>query len=614
MHVKKWLDYPDSILSSVEINSLDLDFLFELFDKFKARFEVPLFYWNLGYEQIQKILINKELECIEAIPSLSFENSGGSNSILKFLLTSDKVQPGVYLLDDLCNFDGETLDIRRERESLICNIERRFLHSSNFVRIVLLGEYIQFSARLQARITSFKYPLPTSEEILELIKSVRGSIVTENGSFQLVELSEPIIEDDLFTFFENIDIDQISDDLDQLVSDKSFNNFSLLETKVTNSAIDSQLDFECSWVLEYLETEVLDLKLVNALKGLSFGEINNLLTFYKNETYELFIGEILKFKVERWQNLGLEFFADPDVPNAGGSDLLQEYLREVVVKLNEPSAKTYNLRPPKGMLFMGSPGTGKSLCAKLAAKSLGFPLLGLSLGNVIGSPNPDRTLAQILEVADCLGNCVVLADDFDKGFSGWEQGGVSRRLSQRLLTWMQEHTSNALFVATVNRIGLLPAEIKRRFDDGGIWFVDLPHSGAIKDIFLIHLRKYFADQFKEDPWDDRLWFKLIKEYQGCTPVEIANSVSRCAQNFYVSLSNADRKLAQASPVVTVEDLLFQLTQFQKASVRDSDELHAIRNKSYYARPASSPDNSQYSIGDQELFTFKTHELEERSSL
>jgi len=35
---------------------------------------------------------------------------------------------------------------------------------------------------------------------------------------------------------------------------------------------------------------------------------------------------------------------------------------------------------------------------------------------------------------------VLFFDNFDKGFSGWESnadGGVARRLSQKLLTWMQ---------------------------------------------------------------------------------------------------------------------------------------------------------------------------------
>jgi SpoVK/Ycf46/Vps4 family AAA+-type ATPase len=46
----------------------------------------------------------------------------------------------------------------------------------------------------------------------------------------------------------------------------------------------------------------------------------------------------------------------------------------------------------------------------------------------------------MLETADNLGGCVLFFDDFDKGFSGWESnadGGVARRLSQKLLTWMQ---------------------------------------------------------------------------------------------------------------------------------------------------------------------------------
>ena len=260
---------------------------------------------------------------------------------------------------------------------------------------------------------------------------------------------------------------------------------------------------------------------------------------------------------------------------------------------------------------MGPPGTGKNLIAKLAAKALGYPLLGLSWGNVLGADNPDKALAQILEVADCLDNCVILADDFDKGFTGWSEGGASRRLSQRLLTWMQEHTSNALMIATVNRIQLLPSEIKRRFDDGGIWFVDLPLWGAIRDIFLIHLAKYFPSQFADrvDPWSERDWYRLLKGYQGSTPVEIANAVVRCAIEFYCNLSDEERLAAAITPMVTIDSLLAQLSQFKKASIRDAEDLQAIRNKAYYARPASSEDQSEYAVVRQELFEYQGHHLE-----
>ena len=54
---------------------------------------------------------------------------------------------------------------------------------------------------------------------------------------------------------------------------------------------------------------------------------------------------ILKYKVDKLRGLGLEFIAEPDIETAGGLDNLRQFLEEKVVKLNEPSAKKYQLRP-----------------------------------------------------------------------------------------------------------------------------------------------------------------------------------------------------------------------------------------------------------------------------
>ena len=355
-------------------------------------------------------------------------------------------------------------------------------------------------------------------------------------------------------------------------------------------------------------------RLVVACIGLPRGEIDQTLKTYSAlaTSVEQLAELIGNYKVNQLRGLGLEFIASPDVESAGGLDLLQRFLSEKVVKLNSPSARKYNLRPPRGMLLLGPPGTGKSLSAKLAAKALGYSLLALSWGNVLGSDNPDRTLAKILEVADCLDRVVLLGDDFDKGFTGWESGGASRRLSQRLLTWMQEHTSKAMMIATVNRIQLLPSELKRRFDDGGIWFVDLPEMGAMYEIFQIHLAKYFPFQFGsgKEPWTDQQWYGLLKRYRGATPVEIANAVARCATDFYCSLPEEEREKASVPAFVTIEALIAQLEQFEMASRRDSEELQAIRNTAYYARPASSPDQSRFAMRGQELFEYQPHQFDE----
>jgi hypothetical protein len=378
--------------------------------------------------------------------------------------------------------------------------------------------------------------------------------------------------------------------------------------------VKSIIDQFCNGQELALDSPELRHRLAVACQGLPRGEIETILPRYAGLNSDLVttIEAILNYKINQWRGLGLEFIAEPDVTTAGGLDLLQQFLQEKVVKLNEPSARYYKLRPPRGMLLLGPPGTGKTLSAKLAAKALGYSLLGLSWGNILGAENPDGMLAKILATADALNKVILLADDFDKGFTGWESGGVSQRLSQRLLTWMQEHNSDVMLVATVNRIQLLPSELKRRFDDGGIWFVDLPEMGAIYEIFLVHLSKYFPSQFgeKKDPWSEREWYRLLRAYRGATAVEIAQAVERCAVNFYCGLSKDDREKKAIPATIKIEDLFGQLDEFVMASRRDAEELQAIRNRAYYCRNASSKDCSRFAIGEQALFEYQPHRFEE----
>ena len=120
-------------------------------------------------------------------------------------------------------------------------------------------------------------------------------------------------------------------------------------------------------------------KLVTACMGLPRGEIELLLDRYssKHNQLESIAEAVLTHKTRSLRSLGLEFVAEPDVNSAGGLDLLNSFLHEKVVKLNEPNARKYRLRPPRGMLLLGLPGTGKSLSAKLTAKALGYVLLAV---------------------------------------------------------------------------------------------------------------------------------------------------------------------------------------------------------------------------------------------
>jgi ATP-dependent 26S proteasome regulatory subunit len=91
--------------------------------------------------------------------------------------------------------------------------------------------------------------------------------------------------------------------------------------------------------------------------------------FVKLENLYPVIGDegLLEHKVSKLRGRGLEYIAQPDVPSAGGLDLLEKRL-ETITCLLQPKAKQYGLKFPTGMLLWGPPGTGKSLSAKLESR------------------------------------------------------------------------------------------------------------------------------------------------------------------------------------------------------------------------------------------------------
>ncbi|KAM3109413.1 AAA family ATPase [Phormidesmis sp. 146-33] len=343
------------------------------------------------------------------------------------------------------------------------------------------------------------------------------------------------------------------------------------------------------------EPETLQ-QLITACQGLPIGEIEMLLgrVLTLADTPEQLVQLILEHKIDKLRGRGLEYIAEPDVPTAAGLDLLEQRL-EAIASLLRPEAKQYGLSLPTGMVLWGPPGTGKSLSAKLAAKKMGLPLLAANWGILLSSPNPDRALKEFIAVVTSLAPCVLYWDDFDKGFAGWDSnadGGIARRLSAALLTWMQEHQEPIYTIATVNRLGLLPPELVRRFED--IFFVDLPHEGARYEVFKLHLAKYFpAFQGNgQSPWTDDQWRRLLTEYRICTPAEIGNAVRRCAEEAFY----------QGKPgQINLEDLLDQRQQFTPAMERESEQMQAIRNQATYARPASGGDRSKFAYVYRELF-------------
>jgi len=145
---------------------------------------------------------------------------------------------------------------------------------------------------------------------------------------------------------------------------------------------------------------------------------------------------------------------------------------------------------PRGLLFNGDPGTGKTSAAKFLAHSLRLPLYLLDVGGTMQKyvGESERTFQAALMQIEALAPCVMLLDEVEKVFDNTDDTGVSRRVLGTLLWWLQENTTQVLTIMTTNNSDQIPPELVRPGRiDGAIRFEKLTYAQALP--FAEALRK-----------------------------------------------------------------------------------------------------------------------------
>ena len=173
---------------------------------------------------------------------------------------------------------------------------------------------------------------------------------------------------------------------------------------------------------------------------------------------------------------------------------LKEWLEKRRMFMDDPQRATqFGLEFPRGVLLVGVPGCGKSLCAKAVAAAWGMPLVRLDPGALYDKyiGETEQNFRKAIGAADRLAPLVLWIDEIEKAFAsgGDEDGGTSQRVLGTFLSWLQERHGDVFVVATANDVQRLPPELLRkgRFDE--TFFVDLPGEAARASIFSIHLKK-----------------------------------------------------------------------------------------------------------------------------
>lgn len=241
-------------------------------------------------------------------------------------------------------------------------------------------------------------------------------------------------------------------------------------------------------------------KLLNNMKGLTLLEAEKILTRAIIEDGKLSpkdIRRVIEAKRDIVEREGLLEYYPVEESMADIADLsgLKSWLakrREIIT--HPKRAMEFGLSFPKGVLLLGVPGCGKSLCAKAVAMEWGLPLLKLDSSNLYNKyvGESEKNFKRATKTAEKLSPVILWIDEIEKAFSsssGSEDGGVSTRIFGTFLSWLQDRRGDVFIVATANDVTKLPPEFLRkgRFDE--IFFVDLPDAESRKSIFEIHLKK-----------------------------------------------------------------------------------------------------------------------------
>ncbi|MBA3672266.1 MAG: AAA family ATPase [Gemmatimonadaceae bacterium] len=186
-------------------------------------------------------------------------------------------------------------------------------------------------------------------------------------------------------------------------------------------------------------------------------------------------------------------------------------------------AEEFGLSFPKGVLLLGVPGCGKSLCARAVAHEWKLPLLKLDPGNLFDRyiGDTEKNFKRAMQTAERMAPIVLWIDELEKAFapvSGDSDGGVANRVFGSFLSWLQDRKADVFVVATSNDIGKLPPEFirKGRFDE--IFFVDLPGEESRREILRIHLVKRRQDVAMFD------FARLAAATDGFTGAEIEENI------------------------------------------------------------------------------------------
>ena len=257
--------------------------------------------------------------------------------------------------------------------------------------------------------------------------------------------------------------------------------------------------------------------------------------------------------------------------DVAGCDEEKAEMQEVVQYLKEPQKfAKYGAKLPKGILLVGSPGTGKTLLAKAVAGEAGVPFYSISGSDFVemfvgvGAGRVRDMFRKAKQTAPCL----IFIDEIDavgrQRGAGLGGGNDEREQTlNQLLVEMDgfEDNSGIIVIAATNRDDVLDPALLRagRFDR--TITVNLPDKKGREAIFKVHAKNKLIDP-KVD------WEALAKRTVGFSGADIENILNEAAI----------LAVRQNEPMITVKDIDEAIDRRIAGPAKSSKGMNQVERK------------------------------------
>ena len=248
----------------------------------------------------------------------------------------------------------------------------------------------------------------------------------------------------------------------------------------------------------------------------------------------------------------------------GGLESVKSQLKEAVeAPVKNPQAfEKIGIRPIKGLLLVGAPGTGKTLLAKAVATERESNFISIKgpelLSKYVGES--EKAVREIFRKAKMAAPCIIFIDEIDAIASSRDSDSdslVTERVVDTLLTELDglQEMKNIVVLAATNRPDMIDPALLRpgRFDK--IVEIPLPDEETRVEIFKVHMKRMPLDKNVSPE-------ALAKATENYTGAEIENVVREAGMN----------AIREKRDIVTNKDFEFALVEVKPAIPKELADM------------------------------------------